>query len=262
MPATVIRLTQRNLDATFARTPWMLIRVDRVPMAPMQRSLPEYLDHRFPNLFTFVTVARSDFTPAQLSELFQSAVGPLRGGVRDGYYLLEAGLVVGNHSGMLRPTSVSYGSEAEEEAQRARILASPAGIGLGGQDLEALRQLTAYFEPIVERKQRAAGFGADGFSSGDIGAGGYVRSDPGPVSSGYGGTPPPAAARTDDPDDPHVILGVSPGATQEQIKAAYKEQIKLNHPDKVAHLSPALQAFAAQQTLRLKAAYERLSGRR
>jgi DnaJ-domain-containing protein 1 len=117
-----------------------------------------------------------------------------------------------------------------------------------------------YFEPIVERKQRAAGFGADGFSSGTD-FGGSASYSTGPSSYGYTPTPPPAVARASDPDDPHVILGVPPGATQEQIKAAYREQIKLNHPDKVAHLSPALQAFAAQQTLRLKEAYERLSRR-
>lgn len=255
MPAPVIRLTERNLESTFGRTPWMLVRVDRVPMSPMQRGLAEYLDFRFPNLFTFVTVGRSDFSPARLGDLFQSAVGPLRAGVRDGYYLLEAGLVVGNHSGQLRPSSVSYGSEAEEEAQRSRILASPAGAGLGPRDLEALRQLVAYFEPIVERKQRAAGFGSDGFSGGTGSAG---SSWGGSASYGSTPTPPPAAARTDDPDDPYVVLGVQPGATQEQIKAAFREQLKLNHPDKVAHLSPALQAFAAQQTLKLKAAYERL----
>ncbi|MEZ4239771.1 MAG: J domain-containing protein [Myxococcota bacterium] len=270
MPASVTRLTERTLDIVFGRTPWMLLLVDRLPNASMHRALPDLLDFRFPGLFTFATVARGDFSPARLGELLQSAVGRLRGGVTDGYYLLEAGLVVGHHRGAILPDNVSYGQEAEAEAQRARIRAMPPGVSLTGRDLEAARQLMAYFEPIVERKQRAAGFGADGTSSGGetvIGADGYTRSS-GPTYAdagsfgGYGGTAPPAPARTDDPDDPYTVLGIAPGATQDQIKAAYREQLKLNHPDKVAHLSPALQQFAAQQTLKVKAAYERLSGRR
>ena len=42
-------------------------------------------------------------------------------------------------------------------------------------------------------------------------------------------------------------------------EAAFREQMKLNHPDKVAHLSPALQKFAEAQVLKIKDAYERLA---
>jgi hypothetical protein len=38
--------------------------------------------------------------------------------------------------------------------------------------------------------------------------------------------------------------------------------MKLNHPDKVAHLSPALQQFAQQQTLIAKHAYDTILGMR
>ena len=42
------------------------------------------------------------------------------------------------------------------------------------------------------------------------------------------------------------------------MTVAYRDQVKLNHPDKVAHLSPALQKFAEQQTVALTQAYQRI----
>jgi DnaJ-domain-containing protein 1 len=248
MSVFVPRLTERNLDATFAKAPYLLVRVDRGPMLSMHQGLPEVLDRRFPNLLAFGTVSRTDFSAVRLTELFQSEVGRLRSGVGDGYWLFHAGLVVGHHSGQVRPSSVSYGKEAEEEAQRAKILSDLAASGVfRGADVEALRQLVAYLEPLVQRRQRGAGFGAGADSSG-----GYASPPP--------STPPPAAPRSGgpDPDDPYVILGIERTATAEEIKAAYRTQLKLNHPDKVAHLSPALQQFAAQQTLRVMQAYEAL----
>ncbi len=48
------------------------------------------------------------------------------------------------------------------------------------------------------------------------------------------------------------------GATLKQVTVAYRDHVKLNHPDKVAHLSPALQKFAEQQTIALTQAYQRI----
>ena len=274
MAAVVTRLTKHNVETTFSRTPYVLIRLDKTPRIHLHAGLADYLDRRFPRVFTFATCWRNEFRPDALAHLFQSALGPLRSGVRDGYYLFEAQYVAGHHSGAIRPTNVSYGHESSEEAHRARVLASPVAIGLPPADLEALVQLTAYFEPIVERKQRAAGFGSDGTSY-TAGAGAYTSDahtsgtsyTSGSSSASSSGSASSAGTRTRssapapgaaDPDDPYTILGIEPGATSDQIKAAFRNQLKLNHPDKVAHLSPALQQFAAQQTLRVKKAYEDL----
>lgn len=269
MPIYVARLTERTLETTFSRTPYALVRVDRAPNASFHRGLAEHLDSRFPRLVTFATLSRTDFAPARLGDLFQSAVGKLRTGVSDGYYLFEGGLVVGHHTGQTRPSTVSYGSEADEEAQRARLRATPGASTLPPHEMEALRQIVAYLVPIVERKQRASGFSDDGTATSAPGGGPWVYttdSPPPPRSEGPYGTPGSAPTRpgppVDDPEDPHTILGVAVGATEEELKAAYRNQMKLNHPDKVAHLSPALQQFAAQQTLKVKAAYEVLIGRR
>lgn len=266
MPIHVARLTERTLETTFSRTPYLLVRVDRTPSTGFHRGLAEHLDSRFPRLFTFATLSRTDFSPTRLGELFQSAVGKLRSGVNDGYYLFEGGLVVGHHTGQTRPSTVSYGSEAEEEAQRARLRATPGAATLPPHEMEALRQIVAYLVPIVERKQRASGFSDDGTATSGGASGPWVYTDSAsgvpPRAEGPYGTPGPAPSRAEDPEDPHTILGVATGATEDELKAAYRNQMKLNHPDKVAHLSPALQQFAAQQTLKVKAAYESLMARR
>lgn len=56
----------------------------------------------------------------------------------------------------------------------------------------------------------------------------------------------------------YATLGISPGATAEEIKKAYKLKMKLHHPDKAAHLSAEEQKRAESQTLRIKTAYETL----
>ncbi len=62
-------------------------------------------------------------------------------------------------------------------------------------------------------------------------------------------------------DAPEAILGVRPGATQEEIRKAYIEKVQQYHPDKVAHLGPKLRDFAEAEIKRLNAAYEILKGR-
>lgn len=45
--------------------------------------------------------------------------------------------------------------------------------------------------------------------------------------------PPPPSPPREDPNDPYVILGCRPDAPDEVIKAAFKAQARLHHPDKV-----------------------------
>ena len=52
------------------------------------------------------------------------------------------------------------------------------------------------------------------------------------------------------------ILGVDPGASLDDIARAYKEKMKMSHPDKVTHLSEELQEKAKELTHRLNEAYD------
>jgi DnaJ-domain-containing protein 1 len=59
------------------------------------------------------------------------------------------------------------------------------------------------------------------------------------------------------------ILGVSEGASVEEVKEAYKALIKQNHPDRVQGMSPAFKELAEAETKKINAAYrEALSSAR
>ncbi len=47
-------------------------------------------------------------------------------------------------------------------------------------------------------------------------------------------------------DDPHAILGISPGATTEEVRAAFRAKARACHPD----VNPGAGAAAAFETLR------------
>ncbi|NOZ67962.1 MAG: DnaJ domain-containing protein [Deferribacteres bacterium] len=52
-------------------------------------------------------------------------------------------------------------------------------------------------------------------------------------------------------EEAYRTLGVSPGASWEEVKKAYREKVSKCHPDKVSHLSEELQEKARELTLRL-----------
>ena len=58
--------------------------------------------------------------------------------------------------------------------------------------------------------------------------------------------------------DPYEILGLSPGASREEIHAAYRTAAQQYHPDKVAHLGVEFQELARRKFLEIQSAYELL----
>ena len=55
------------------------------------------------------------------------------------------------------------------------------------------------------------------------------------------------------------LLGVRFNATIAEIRAAFKNKMMMNHPDKLANLDPELQKIAQERTIAIKDAYERLT---
>lgn len=58
--------------------------------------------------------------------------------------------------------------------------------------------------------------------------------------------------------DPYKVLGVSPGASQEEIKKAYRELVKKYHPDK--YVNNPLGDLAAEKLKEVNEAYNMLTG--
>jgi len=88
--------------------------------------------------------------------------------------------------------------------------------------------------------------------------------DPGTSEDPWQAPPPRTPPRNPVPQepDPYEVLGVEPACSDEELRAAYKQALKLNHPDRVAHLSPALQAFALAQTQAIRQAWDILEKKR
>tara|TARA_A100001015_G_scaffold24169_1_gene27299 strand:+ start:3776 stop:4573 length:798 start_codon:yes stop_codon:yes gene_type:complete len=59
-----------------------------------------------------------------------------------------------------------------------------------------------------------------------------------------------------DYDDYYSVLGLSPNASKEDIKKAYKENCKKYHPDKVQHLGEEFKTFADEKIKQVNEAYE------
>jgi len=59
--------------------------------------------------------------------------------------------------------------------------------------------------------------------------------------------------------DPYEILGVKPGASIEEIHAAYRAAAQQYHPDKVAHLGEELRELANTKFVEIQEAYNILT---
>jgi DnaJ like chaperone protein len=66
-----------------------------------------------------------------------------------------------------------------------------------------------------------------------------------------------AKAREDAEDD-YKILGIERGATDDEVRKAYRRMAMKCHPDKVAHLGPEFQRDAEAKFKRVNEAYERI----
>jgi len=60
------------------------------------------------------------------------------------------------------------------------------------------------------------------------------------------------------PKTPHDILDVPPGASQEEIKVAFKQLAGKYHPDKVAHLGDEFKVLAEEKFKQIQEAYQKL----
>jgi hypothetical protein len=105
-------------------------------------------------------------------------------------------------------------------------------------------------KPRTTARQRARGPGDWGRASGGAGSGARASDPPG-AAGGDAGAQEAAW-------DPYAVLGIRRGATRDEIRDAYRAQMKLYHPDRVADLGPELQAVAHRKSIDIQRAFEEL----
>jgi DnaJ-domain-containing protein 1 len=114
-------------------------------------------------------------------------------------------------------------------------------------DLEAaFEELDDYLKGGGETKSNAGSFGQQGA---------YGQGASGQAAQGQktaGTTQMPESLKAD-----FAELGVSPGASEEVCKAAYKKLLKIHHPDRHAG-HPGNMKKATEKSARINAAYERI----
>lgn len=69
---------------------------------------------------------------------------------------------------------------------------------------------------------------------------------------------PPLPNSADTYKDPYKVLGLSPSASQTEIKEAYRQKLQEYHPDKVSHMGEDLQKLAQSKTIDIINAYNSL----
>ena len=60
----------------------------------------------------------------------------------------------------------------------------------------------------------------------------------------------------------YEVLGISPSATDDEVRKAYRSMAMKNHPDKVATLGPEVQKAAAERFRKVQEAYEAIKAER
>ena len=65
-----------------------------------------------------------------------------------------------------------------------------------------------------------------------------------------------------DTDSAYAVLEISPSASDEEVKSAYRRMAMKNHPDKVASLGPDVQKAAEEKFRKIQEAYERIKKER
>ena len=65
-----------------------------------------------------------------------------------------------------------------------------------------------------------------------------------------------------DIDSAYKVLEITPDATDEEVKAAYRKMAVKYHPDKVEHIGPEIRKSAEEKFQQLQAAYDEIKKRR
>lgn len=136
------------------------------------------------------------------------------------------------------------------------------------QELEAIRRISGWCG-VDNVTYEALKMMYVSFSAGSSYGGGYSGGYGGGYSDGYGGgyydqsggstyTPRSGPSL----DDCYKILEVSPDATDEEVKKAYRVAAMKHHPDKVSHLGEDVRKKAEEKFAKVNEAYDKIKAAR
>jgi hypothetical protein len=238
MRRQIFPLTPHTWSQTLQRTRFVVVRVTS-GTGTVPQGLVDLVEAGLDERITWAHVDRNlRHPPSFWSQAFQSPLGPLKrdGAAPDeGFYLFVDGVAKGHHAG----GSLKYEASVEPIAiyLRQKMVLATTDTGTWATDDPPPRET--------------------GGSRGPEPGGSRGRETGGPRTD----MPTPPPPRVADPD-PYEVLGVASTCTDDELRSAYKQALKLNHPDRVAHLSPALQAFALAQTQAIRLAWDTLEKKR
>lgn len=107
------------------------------------------------------------------------------------------------------------------------------------------------FEAVKSMFTRSS-YGYGGYNYGGYGQGGYSQ-------GGYtGGSSSGSYTSKATLENDYKILEVSPDATDDEVKKAYRAAAKKHHPDKVSHLGEDVRKAAEEKFAKVNEAYERI----
>ncbi|MFI4970650.1 MAG: co-chaperone DjlA [Lysobacterales bacterium] len=81
-----------------------------------------------------------------------------------------------------------------------------------------------------------------------------------PSPRGHGPRPPPSSRPSG--IDPYAVLGIGRGASERDIKHAYRKSMSQHHPDKLGDVPDAIKQRAEERAREINAAYERIKAER
>jgi hypothetical protein len=212
----------------------------------LEHGMVAWFDLTFPGQFSVGSLDTTSLPAGFATSTFRTSRGVMRlgpSGPQSGTYLFDRGVVIGFHTGVVGFAPI-----------QDRI-ADFVGPTVRTGDPDTVVAITRYLSELTSRKLRGEREWQTETPSPRQKAPPPRQNAPPPRDERR---PPPHRHTPPPPNADYELLGITMGATVKQATLAYREQVKLNHPDKVAHLSAALQKFAEQQTIAITQAYQRI----
>lgn len=156
----------------------------------------------------------------------------------DGYYLFINGHCAGFHNGKTADGSSSFmtGLAAGLITKAIDNTVNPWKIATDSANKGSAESIVAHFEKLIQLKPPKQEKAQD-----------KKTSQNGPSNS-----------HTHDNRTPYEVIGIKPDSSDEEIKAAYYQKMKQNHPDQVANMSQAIRFVAESETKKISAAYDEI----